>query len=150
MSSGSCVSTHLLRPPLQLANVCSSVGLFEAGHFPAVMYVCSSYYKPHELARRNTLIQIFTQVGPLFSGFLMAAVFAGLDGARGLPGWRWMYMCVPTLSLMTKSMLTRPAFVAASPSRAPSGPHLPCRNFLAEQRPTGVCPFHSPVSPRHG
>lgn len=69
-----------------------SVGLFEAGHFPAVMYVCSSYYKPHELARRNTLIQVFTSVGPLFSGFLMAAVYAGLDGKSGLPGWRWMYM----------------------------------------------------------
>ncbi|KXH34014.1 major facilitator superfamily transporter [Colletotrichum simmondsii] len=68
------------------------VGLFEAGHFPAVMYVCSSYYKPHELARRNTLIQVFTSVGPLFSGFLMAAVYAGLDGKSGLPGWRWMYM----------------------------------------------------------
>lgn len=59
------------------------------------MYVCSSYYKPHELARRNTIIQVFTSVGPLFSGFLMAAVFAGLDGAQGLPGWRWMYMFVP-------------------------------------------------------
>ncbi|KAH8911642.1 major facilitator superfamily transporter [Coniochaeta sp. PMI_546] len=75
------------------------VGLFEAGHFPAVMYVCSSYYKPHELARRNTLIQIFTQVGPLFSGFLMAAVFAGLDGAKGLEGWRWMYIVCGCISL---------------------------------------------------
>ncbi|KAI7774333.1 hypothetical protein LA080_008892 [Diaporthe eres] len=70
------------------------VGLFEAGHFPAVMYVCSSYYKPHELARRNTLIQVFTSVGPLFSGFLMAAVHAGLNGSNGLAGWRWMYMSV--------------------------------------------------------
>ncbi|KDN62094.1 putative major facilitator superfamily transporter [Colletotrichum sublineola] len=68
----------------------AAVGLFEAGHFPAVMYVCSSYYKPHELARRNTLIQVFTSVGPLFSGFLMAAVHAGLDGVNGLPGWRWI------------------------------------------------------------
>ncbi|KAK1978603.1 major facilitator superfamily transporter [Colletotrichum cereale] len=75
------------------------VGLFEAGHFPAVMYVCSSYYKPHELARRNTLIQIFTSVGPLFSGFLMAAVHAGLDGANGLPGWRWMYIVCGCISL---------------------------------------------------
>ncbi|KAF6805439.1 major facilitator superfamily transporter [Colletotrichum sojae] len=74
------------------------VGLFEAGHFPAVMYVCSSYYKPHELARRNTLIQIFTSVGPLFSGFLMAAVHAGLDGANGLPGWRWMYIVCGCIS----------------------------------------------------
>nr|XP_036587218.1 major facilitator superfamily transporter [Colletotrichum truncatum]KAF6797949.1 major facilitator superfamily transporter [Colletotrichum truncatum] len=75
------------------------VGLFEAGHFPAVMYVCSSYYKPHELARRNTLIQVFTSVGPLFSGFLMAAVHAGLDGSNGLPGWRWMYIVCGCISL---------------------------------------------------
>ncbi|KAK1842211.1 major facilitator superfamily transporter [Colletotrichum chrysophilum] len=74
------------------------VGLFEAGHFPAVMYVCSSYYKPHELARRNTLIQVFTSVGPLFSGFLMAAVYAGLDGVSGLPGWRWMYIVCGCIS----------------------------------------------------
>jgi ACS family pantothenate transporter-like MFS transporter len=74
------------------------VGLFEAGHFPAVVYVCSSYYKPHELARRNTLIQVFTSVGPLFSGFLMAAVFAGLDGKAGLAGWRWMYIICGCIS----------------------------------------------------
>jgi len=58
------------------------------------MYVCSSYYKPHELARRNTIIQVFTSVGPLFSGFLMAATYAGLNGVNGLAGWRWMYMYV--------------------------------------------------------
>jgi ACS family pantothenate transporter-like MFS transporter len=74
------------------------VGLFEAGHFPAVMYVCSSYYKPHELARRNTLIQIATGIGPLFSGFLMAAVYAGLDGTAGLAGWRWMYIVCGCIS----------------------------------------------------
>ncbi|AAW43354.2 pantothenate transporter, putative [Cryptococcus deneoformans JEC21] len=75
------------------------VGLFEAGHFPAVMYVCSSYYKPHELARRNTLIQVFTSVGPLFSGFLMAAVFSGLDGKQGWAGWRWMFIVCGCISL---------------------------------------------------
>lgn len=32
------------------------VGLFEAGQFPAVMYVALSYYKPHELARRNKIL----------------------------------------------------------------------------------------------
>ncbi|AFR94635.2 pantothenate transporter [Cryptococcus neoformans C23] len=75
------------------------IGLFEAGHFPAVMYVCSSYYKPHELARRNTLIQVFTSVGPLFSGFLMAAVFSSLDGKQGWAGWRWMFIVCGCISL---------------------------------------------------
>ncbi|ERT01302.1 hypothetical protein HMPREF1624_02545 [Sporothrix schenckii ATCC 58251] len=75
------------------------VGLFEAGHFPAVMYIASSYYKPHELARRNSLIQVFTSVGPLFSGFLMAAVYTGLDGVNGLAGWRWMYIVCGAISV---------------------------------------------------
>ncbi|EPE02817.1 mfs general substrate transporter [Ophiostoma piceae UAMH 11346] len=70
-----------------------------AGHFPAVMYVCSSYYKPHELARRNALIQIFVNVGPLFSGFLMAAVYSGLNGVHGLEGWRWMYIVCGCISV---------------------------------------------------
>ncbi|KAL5315226.1 hypothetical protein ACEPPN_017877 [Leptodophora sp. 'Broadleaf-Isolate-01'] len=74
------------------------VGLFEAGHFPAVMYVASSYYKPYELARRNTIIQVFTSVGPLFSGFLMAAVYAGLDGVANIAGWRWMYIICGCIS----------------------------------------------------
>ncbi|CAK7223969.1 hypothetical protein SBRCBS47491_005388 [Sporothrix bragantina] len=75
------------------------VGLFEAGHFPAVMYIASSYYKPHELARRNALIQVFTSVGPLFSGFLMAAVYTGLNGVSGLAGWRWMYIICGAISV---------------------------------------------------
>ncbi|WVR06182.1 hypothetical protein IAU60_003212 [Kwoniella sp. DSM 27419] len=83
----------------QLYAVRFFVGLFEAGHFPAVMYVCSSYYKPHELARRDSLIQIFVSVGPLFSGFLMAAVHAGLDGVGGWPGWRYMYIICGVISL---------------------------------------------------
>ncbi|WRT67554.1 uncharacterized protein IL334_004526 [Kwoniella shivajii] len=91
--------TSAVKTTNQLYAVRFFVGLFEAGHFPAVMYVCSSYYKPHELARRNSLIQIFVSVGPLFSGFLMAAVYEGLDGVRGWPGWRWMYIICGAISL---------------------------------------------------
>ncbi|KAK2041769.1 major facilitator superfamily transporter [Colletotrichum somersetense] len=92
-------ATAAVKDVNQLYVFSSFVGLFEAGHFPAVMYVCSSYDKPHELARRNTLIRIFTSVGPLFSGFPMAAVHAGLDGGNGLPGWRWMYTVCGCISL---------------------------------------------------
>ncbi|WOO84454.1 Pantothenate transporter FEN2 [Vanrija pseudolonga] len=75
------------------------VGLFEAGHFGAVIYVCSSWFKPHELARRNTIIQVATQIGPLFSGFLMAAVYSGLNGKLGLAGWRWLFIICGVISL---------------------------------------------------
>jgi hypothetical protein len=103
------------------------------------MYVCSSYYKAHELARRNTLIQIFTQVGPFFSGFLMAAVFAGLDCVRGMPGSWWMYMGVP-ITESDEAKLTRAAFAVLSPSLAPSGRLLLRLNFPVEQSTTGSSP----------
>lgn len=106
--------------------ICSSVGLFEAGHFPAVMYICSSYYKPHELARRNTIIQVFTSVGPLFSGFLMAAVYAGLNEVHGLAGWRWMYMLVCT---------TQPWYIKTDLSRVCGCISLPCALWTAVAMP---------------
>lgn len=105
------------------------------------MYVCSSYYKPHELARRNTLIQVFTSVGPLFSGFLMAAVHAGLNGSNGLAGWRWMYMSV---LLIIKTLLS---FINQSIESAvvyhslvPSGRHSRCHNCLPGRSPIGLFP----------
>lgn len=105
------------------------------------MYVCSSYYKPHELARRNTLIQVFTSVGPLFSGFLMAAVHAGLNGSNGLAGWRWMYMSVPlifdTLSIFVDESVES---VAVYHSLVPSGRHSRCRSCLPERSPIGQFP----------
>ncbi|KAL2273610.1 hypothetical protein FJTKL_04206 [Diaporthe vaccinii] len=115
------------------------VGLFEAGHFPAVMYVCSSYYKPHELARRNTLIQVFTSVGPLFSGFLMAAVHAGLNGSNGLAGWRWMYMSV-VLIINTLSTFINESIesVVVYHSLVPSGRHSRCHSCLPERSPIGL------------
>jgi MFS family permease len=115
------------------------VGLFEAGHFPAVMYVCSSYYKPHELARRNTLIQVFTSVGPLFSGFLMAAVHAGLNGSNGLPGWRWMYMYAFPGPLITPPSVIDESIesAAVSPYPAPSGRLSQCHSCLLGQRQIG-------------
>jgi len=92
------IATSGVKNTSQLYAIRFFVGLFEAGHFPAVMYVASSYYKPHELSRRNTIIQVFTAVGPLFSGFLMAAVYSGLNGADNWPGWRWLYVICGLIS----------------------------------------------------
>ena len=103
------------------------------------MYVCASYYKPHELARRATIIAIATEVGPLFSGFLMAAVYSGLNGAGGLAGWRWMYLyAIPNPS--KKPKLTFAVSVVVSRFPVSCGLHSPYLNFLPERSLTGTFP----------
>lgn len=101
------------------------------------MYVCASYYKPHELARRATIIAIATEIGPLFSGFLMAAIYTGLNGSGGLAGWRWMYMCV-TPNLSKKLKLTFIVFVVVSLFLVLYGPHLLYLNSRLERNLTGI------------
>lgn len=75
------------------------LGLFEAGHFPAVMYIAASWYTPEELAKRSTLIQISVGVGPMFSGFLQAGVYTHLNGVSGRPGWKWLFLIDGCISL---------------------------------------------------
>jgi hypothetical protein len=68
----------------------------------------------------------------------MAAVFAGLDGKSGLPGWRWMYMCVPLILSAKTKLTTRAAFVVSSPFLVRSGLCLQCLNFQLEQSLIGL------------
>ncbi|KEF60388.1 uncharacterized protein A1O9_01948 [Exophiala aquamarina CBS 119918] len=116
------------------------VGIFEAGHYPAVMYVCASYYKPHELARRATIIAIATEIGPLFSGFLMAAIYSGLNGSGGLAGWRWMYIICGCISVPS-AMWTALA-IPQLPARAKPNWWVSSEIELARARmPTETRPF---------
>ncbi|WWC71774.1 uncharacterized protein I206_105733 [Kwoniella pini CBS 10737] len=75
------------------------LGLFEAGHFPAVMYVASSWYTPAELGKRLTLIQISVMVGPMFSGFLQAGIYSALNGVQSRAGWSWLFLIDGCISL---------------------------------------------------
>lgn len=35
----------------------------------------------------------------MFSGYLQAAVYKGLDGTRGLAGWRWLFIMCGVISV---------------------------------------------------
>ncbi|WWC98827.1 hypothetical protein V866_005720 [Kwoniella sp. B9012] len=111
------------------------LGLFEAGHFPAVMYVAQSWYTPSELGKRLTLIQISVMVGPMFSGFLQAGIYSALNGKGSRSGWSWLFLVDGCISLpvslvaflfipdlpfsMTKSWLFSPEEIALAKARKP-------------------------------
>lgn len=75
------------------------IGVFEAGHFPAVMYIASSWYRKEELSKRISIIQFNTSTGPLISSFLQSAAYSGLNHVHGRSGWRWLFIIDGIISL---------------------------------------------------
>lgn len=52
-----------------------------------------------ELAKRTTIFYSASFVANMFSGYLQAAVYTGLDGVYGLPGWKWLFIICGVISL---------------------------------------------------
>ena len=44
-----------------------------------------------ELGKRNGIMQSAVSIAPIFSGFLQAGIYNGLNGHAGLAGWRWLF-----------------------------------------------------------
>ncbi|KAK2754159.1 major facilitator superfamily transporter [Colletotrichum kahawae] len=63
------------------------LGVVEAPFFPGV---CQPAYK--ELAFRTAILYSGMLVATAFAGLIAAAVFAHLDGVRGLEGWQWLFI----------------------------------------------------------
>lgn len=68
------------------------LAIFETGHFSAVIYLCGAWYKKEELSRRVAIINMTTAIGPMFSSYLQAAAYNGLNGVHGRSGWRWLFI----------------------------------------------------------
>lgn len=49
-----------------------------------------------ELGKRNGILQSAVSIAPIFSGFLQAGIYNGLNGHAGLPGWRWLFSESPS------------------------------------------------------
>lgn len=76
----------------QLAAVRFCLGVAEAGFAPGVAFYLSSWYKRYEVARRFSIYYTATAVSGAFSGLLAGVITQHLDGARGLAGWRWLFL----------------------------------------------------------
>lgn len=70
----------------------SVVGYIETGHYSAVVYLCGAWYRRDELARRLAIINVTTAIGPMFSSYLQAAAYTGLNGVHGKAGWQWLFI----------------------------------------------------------
>ncbi|KIW11224.1 hypothetical protein PV08_10524 [Exophiala spinifera] len=67
------------------------LGTFEAGFFPGAVFLVSCWYRRSELQQRVALFYTASALSGAFSGLLAYAI-ANMDGARGIAGWRWIFI----------------------------------------------------------
>ncbi|KAH7362656.1 major facilitator superfamily transporter [Plectosphaerella cucumerina] len=75
------------------------IGLLESPFYVGVMTLLGNWYTPKELASRTTIFYSASFAANMFSGYLQAAVYTGLNGAHGLPGWRWLFIMCGVISV---------------------------------------------------
>ncbi|KAK1841703.1 pantothenate [Colletotrichum chrysophilum] len=52
-----------------------------------------------KLSKRISIFYSASYAASMFSGYLQAAIYKGLDGASGLPGWRWLFVFCGFISI---------------------------------------------------
>ncbi|KUL86966.1 hypothetical protein ZTR_05768 [Talaromyces verruculosus] len=81
-----------VKTPHQLYVCRFFVGLAEGTFYPAVHTVLGAWYTKREIAKRACIFFGSAFVGSMFSGYLQAALYTGMNGVGGLSGWRWLFI----------------------------------------------------------
>ncbi|KAK1701590.1 major facilitator superfamily domain-containing protein [Colletotrichum acutatum] len=76
----------------QLCVVRFFLGLAEASTYAGTIYIIGSWYTPSEIAKRTAIFTASGQVGTMFAGVMMAAIYKGMGGLGGLGGWQWVFL----------------------------------------------------------
>ncbi|KAL4789071.1 hypothetical protein BDV19DRAFT_395389 [Aspergillus venezuelensis] len=95
MQIASTLIIQRVRPSIWLACMEVAWGAFtfvQAGLRNVPELYAFSWYTKVELAKRVALFHMTAPLGTAFGGYLQAAVYENLNGARGIDGWRWLYI----------------------------------------------------------
>ncbi|KAH7350289.1 major facilitator superfamily domain-containing protein [Pyrenochaeta sp. MPI-SDFR-AT-0127] len=76
----------------QLCAVRFFQGLMEASLYSGTIYVLGSWYKPSEIAKRTAIFTAIGQMGSMFAGIMMTAMYKTMEGKSGLKGWQWVFL----------------------------------------------------------
>lgn len=68
------------------------LGFVEAAYFPGCLFYLSTWYTRKELGFRTALLYSGSLISGAFSGLISAGITNGLDGAKGLRAWRWLFI----------------------------------------------------------
>jgi ACS family pantothenate transporter-like MFS transporter len=85
-------ATSAVKTPHQLYACRFLVGFAEGTFYPAVHTILGGWYTKRELGKRASIFFASAFVGSMFSGYLQAALYKGMNGTAGLAGWRWLFI----------------------------------------------------------
>ncbi|KAH8693569.1 major facilitator superfamily domain-containing protein [Talaromyces proteolyticus] len=80
------------------------VGICEASAYPGMMTLLGNWYTPQELGKRSVIFQQSSAAAQMFSGFLQAGIYNGMNGTGGLKGWRWLFIFDGIISIPIASV----------------------------------------------
>ncbi|THU92751.1 MFS general substrate transporter [Dendrothele bispora CBS 962.96] len=67
------------------------IGLPESAFYPGAIYLLSRWYTKKELAFRSCILYGGLLISNAFGALMAAGILNGLEGARGIRGWRWLF-----------------------------------------------------------
>tara|TARA_R110002060_G_scaffold75560_2_gene85306 strand:+ start:608 stop:853 length:246 start_codon:yes stop_codon:yes gene_type:complete len=56
------------------------------------MTLLGNWYQPSELGKRACIFQASSSAAQMFSGYLQAALYSGMNGKAVLPAWKWLFI----------------------------------------------------------
>jgi len=77
------------------------LGFIEAAYFPGCLFYLSCWYTRKELAFRSAILYSGSLISGAFAGLIAAGITNGMDGVRGLSAWRWLFIIVRNLTMLS-------------------------------------------------
>ncbi|KAJ7584618.1 MFS general substrate transporter [Mycena floridula] len=68
------------------------LGFVEAAFYPASVYYLSRWYTSKEIGLRIAFLNAGNMLAQGLGGLLAAGILSGMEGTRGIRGWRWLYI----------------------------------------------------------
>ncbi|CAL3969475.1 unnamed protein product [Diplocarpon coronariae] len=84
--------TAAAKNPRHIMGIRFFQGIAESSTFVGTHYILGSWYTGRELGKRSGIFTASGLAGTMFGGFLQTAINSSLDGARGMSGWRWLFV----------------------------------------------------------